>query len=265
MKNKMKIYGLHLVLVFLLPMFLMQVLPSLFGLAVTTLTGKDGNSLLLLCSAAASVATIGCSVWMVHKAKPQEFSLQVPKFYILLAVFCILFLFLFGDQVLSTWISNHVSDPGMAQRTAALEMADLKQNLWLYLIYALLVAPVAEELLFRIALYPYLKKVMNWIPAMFLTAISFGAIHMTATHLVTATLFGILLVLIMERTGCIWITIAGHIFYNMAVLLVDSDRIARLAAQDGVVFLVAFGMLLLLSGYIARQDTLRDLREWKGD
>lgn len=265
MKNKMKTYGLHLVLVFLLPMFLMQVLPSLFGLAVTVLTGKNQGSLLLLCSVAASFVTIGSSMWLVHKAKPQEFSLQVPKFYILLAVFGILFLFLFADQVLSAWILNHVSDPGMAQRTVALETADLEHNLWLYVIYALLVAPVAEEFLFRIALYPYLKKTMNWIPAMFLTAVSFGAIHMTATHLVTATLFGVLLVLIMERTGCIWITIACHIFYNMAVLLVNSEQIARMAAKDWVVFMVAFGMLALLSGYIARQDTLRELREWKGD
>lgn len=265
MKNKIITYSFSLALVFLLPMFLMQVLPSLFGLAVVIATGNDGNSLLLWCSVAASFFTVGCSIWLIHKAKPQEFSLQVPKFYILFAVFVILFLFLFADQILSTWILNHVSDPGMAQRTAALETADLEQNLWLYIVYALLVAPVAEEFLFRIALYPYLKKVMSWIPAMFLTAISFGAIHMTTVHLVTATLFGVLLVLIMERTGCIWITIVGHIFYNMAVLLVDSEQIARLSAKDGVVFLVAFGMLLLLSGYIARQDTLRELREWKGD
>lgn len=262
MRNQIKTYVMNFVLVFVVPMLLVQILPLAVCLLLSVLTGQDSmDSYFLLSIIVSSLAAVLYSLFFIRQTNTGGFSFQVPKVHVIVMVMCILLVFLFADQILSAWILNHLSDPGMIQRAETVGDIGTGWNLWMYVTYALLIAPISEEFVFRIALYPYLKKSMHWIPAMFLTSLSFGAIHMTVTHLVTATLFGIVLVLVMERTQCIWITIAGHVFYNMSVLFVDRDLVSSLSENDTVVFLTAFATLAVLAGYVAKRETLRELKQ----
>lgn len=264
MINKIKLYMGNFALTFIAPMLLVQILPSVLCLLLCVSAGGDyfNNKYILVASIISSLIVIVFSIFIMKRTRLHEFSTQVPKIYMLIIIGILLFVFMFVDQVMSTWILNNISDPGMIERTESLNAIDLPQNLLLYLAYALLVAPITEEFLFRIALYPYLKKSMNWMLAMLCTSISFGAIHMTTTHLITATLFGMVLVLILERTKCIWITIVCHIFYNMSVLFIDMNMVADLAKNDLIVFLLTFGLLASLFGYITKRETLREIKEF---
>lgn len=266
MINKIKVHVTDLALVFMLPMFLTQVLPGILLLVVSVILKQDNpdNQYIIFSFILSSLIVILCSIIIYAKTKTYEFTSEMPKFYMIIVIGCILCLFLLIDNVISQWMMLHVSDTGMMQRTESLDSLNLDQNLLLYLVYALLIAPVAEEFLFRVALYPYLKKSMNWIAAMLFTSVSFGAIHMTVTHLITATLFGILLVLILERTKCIWFTIICHIFYNMAVVFLDMERIKTISGNNWIVFLLTLCLIVVLSVYIIRQEILRKLKNKSG-
>lgn len=264
MINKIKTQAVNFVLTFMIPMFLVQLLPIILWLITCVFLNDNffDEKYILTASIVAALMGILYSICIMRKTKTQEFSTQVPKIHIMIGIGIVLLAFLFVDQVLSVWILNNIADPGMAERTASLNAMDVQQNLLLYVLYALIIAPISEEFIFRIALYPYLKKSMNWMLAMLFTSIAFGAIHMTTTHLITATLFGMVLILILEKTKCIWITIICHIFYNMSVLFLDMGMIASLAENDLIVFLLTFGLVALLFGYIAKQETLKEMKEF---
>ena len=77
---------------------------------------------------------------------------------------------------------------------------------------------------------------------------------MTISHLITATLFGIVLVLIMEQTDCIWITIVCHIAYNLGTLCVTGNEMASLANNTVMTVLFFLAFLFLIGICIAKQD-----------
>lgn len=264
MISKIKTHVVNFILTFGVPMFLVQLLPGILWMIVCVFFLHDDYfdvKHILVTSIISAVIGILYSIRIMQKTKTQEFTTQVPKIYIMIGLGVLLLAFLFVDQVLSVWILNNIADPGMVERTASLNSMDIQHNLLLYVSYALLIAPVSEEFIFRIALYPYLKKSMNWMLAMLFTSVAFGMIHMTTTHLITATLFGMVLVLILEKTKCIWITIICHIFYNMSVLFLDMNIVVSLAENDLVVFVLTFGLLAVLFGYIVKQETLREIKE----
>ena len=87
-----------------------------------------------------------------------------------------------------------------------------------------------------------------------MSSVMFGLIHMTISHLITATLFGIILVLIMEHTKCIWITIICHIAYNLGTLCVTGNEMTSLANSTVMTVLVFLAVLFLIGICIAKQD-----------
>lgn len=234
------------ILVFLLvPMLLIQVLPSLIYM-----TGVN----IVMSSIVASFATILLSLLFSKKVCDRDMTNYFPKPGIFIVCCILMIVFLMIDQTLFLWISNHITDPGMTARTDAIGSMDLESNMAWYLLYAVIVAPVSEECLFRIGLYRYLKKSFSWMTALIASSVMFGLIHMTISHLVTATLFGMLLCLILERTKCIWITIICHMWYNFCTLFVPTDAMSGLASHTVITVLVFFGIVYLLAVGMLKQD-----------
>ena len=64
-----------------------------------------------------------------------------------------------------------------------------------------LLAPVAEELIFRGVLYPAVKSLCHRHVALFSVAALFGIIHGNIAVVVPLTIFGVMLALLYERTG----------------------------------------------------------------
>lgn len=79
---------------------------------------------------------------------------------------------------------------------------------------AIVLAPMAEEALFRGVLYPSIKQMGHPRMAVWMTSILFGAIHMNLVVFLPLTLFGLVLVFIYEKTDRLIAPIVAHAFFN---------------------------------------------------
>lgn len=86
---------------------------------------------------------------------------------------------------------------------------------WVYLT-AGLAAPVVEEIVFRGVLFSAIRDAGWFRTALFGTAVLFGAIHFNLSVLVPLSAFGVLLALLLDRTGNLLAPIAAHMVFNAA-------------------------------------------------
>jgi membrane protease YdiL (CAAX protease family) len=82
------------------------------------------------------------------------------------------------------------------------------------LVFAVLVAPLLEELLFRGFLYRAFERDWGWIQALVLTSIVFGVYH---SFFLNAFAFSLVLVCLLRRTGSLQATVLAHAFSNLVV------------------------------------------------
>jgi len=82
-------------------------------------------------------------------------------------------------------------------------------------LYAIILGPVCEELIFRAVTYSAAKKVMPYYAAIIVQAILFGAYHMNAIQGSYAFVLGLGLGYIMYLYNNIFITIFVHIIFNI--------------------------------------------------
>lgn len=81
-------------------------------------------------------------------------------------------------------------------------------------ISAVIVAPLTEEVIFRGYLYPVVKRFSDrWFAALF-TGVIFGVIHFNLLALPTLAVMGVVLVILYEVTGSLWVPIACHAAFN---------------------------------------------------
>ena len=79
---------------------------------------------------------------------------------------------------------------------------------------AIIIAPIAEELIFRGYLYPVVKRFTDrWFASIF-SGVLFGVIHFNVMGLPMLALMGIILAVIYERSGSLWVPIGCHAAFN---------------------------------------------------
>lgn len=94
-----------------------------------------------------------------------------------------------------------------------LEARELGQMLP-FLAYALVLAPVWEEVFFRGTLFPWLADRLPVHQAQWLSALAFGAVHLHGPTLIPLTVFGALLAGIYRTSGSLVPSILVHAFFN---------------------------------------------------
>jgi len=90
---------------------------------------------------------------------------------------------------------------------------------------ACLVAPVAEEVLFRGYVYATVKRFTDRSFSAVFTSTVFAVMHLNVLSLAPLWVLALCLTIAYEMTGCIWVPIAMHAIFNsvsMAVLLISS-------------------------------------------
>jgi membrane protease YdiL (CAAX protease family) len=86
---------------------------------------------------------------------------------------------------------------------------------------AVVAAPVCEEIVFRGFFYPVLKHFSGAWPAAICSAIVFSGAHGSLTAFLPLFLFGLLLVLVYEKTGSIWAPMSVHFCFNGATVIIQ--------------------------------------------
>ena len=111
----------------------------------------------------------------------------------------------------------------LAEDQRAVDLIVNTKSWWLrgYLMFfAVVLAPIAEEFIFRGVLFPFVKQLgwprLAWFGVSFL----FALIHVNAPTLVPLFVLALVLTWLYEKTGCLLAPIAAHSLFNSANLLI---------------------------------------------
>lgn len=88
-------------------------------------------------------------------------------------------------------------------------------------ITACLLQPVTEEIIFRGYLYPAIKRHTDRPFATLVSAIVFAALHFHVPTLAPLFILGILLVLVYEGSGSLWVPIGIHALFNTTTVVLQ--------------------------------------------
>ncbi|MDF7800530.1 type II CAAX endopeptidase family protein [Pontiellaceae bacterium B1224] len=89
----------------------------------------------------------------------------------------------------------------------------------LYMITAIFIAPVYEELLFRGIAFPYFVKRAGLIPAIVIVSVLFALMHPHLPSFVPLAMLSGTLCLTYWRTGSLWTSIGVHMIFNAVTIL----------------------------------------------
>lgn len=108
-------------------------------------------------------------------------------------------------------------------------------NLWLELVTAGLIVPIAEELIFRGIVFKRMKAVMKPALAIIFSSVIFGIVHGNLVQFVYATILGMGMCFVYMRCRNLWAPIIMHMAANIfSVLLSDCKPVAE--AMENMVF-----------------------------
>jgi membrane protease YdiL (CAAX protease family) len=83
-----------------------------------------------------------------------------------------------------------------------------------------LMAPLAEEIIFRGLLYGWLRRFWQVLPATLLSALVFGLVHAMIPVIAAAFVVGLALAYVYERTGSLWPPVIMHATQNCLAMAI---------------------------------------------
>ena len=138
------------------------------------------------------------------------------------SIFWIMPAFVFAMMIVSsilfacgwqTWVQDSLGAKPQEAVSLVRETSDVGLLLAMA-VSAIIIAPIAEELIFRGYLYPVVKRFTDrWFASIFSGAL-FGVIHFNVMGLPTLALMGIILAVIYEKSGSLWAPIGCHAAFN---------------------------------------------------
>jgi len=88
------------------------------------------------------------------------------------------------------------------------------------LFVACVLAPIAEELLFRAGLYRFVRQKLGRKPALLISGLCFGALHGNLAGFLPLGVLGMLLAIVYESTGSLRVNVIAHAFFNLNTILI---------------------------------------------
>ena len=174
---------------------------------------------------------------MPVKMKPSRF---VVVFFISVAA---MYITNFIGSLLTIWIAFIKGKPLISPATDAI----LNSSFIYSLIYAAVLAPVFEELIFRKLLLDKLRRFGD-LPAILMTGIAFGLFHMNLTQIFYATVLGFIFAYITIQTNTVRYSILLHMMINFIATimspLVSQGNIA------GILLIYVWVMIALTLGIV---------------
>lgn len=194
------------------------------------------------------------AAWLATRPTAADFGLRRPdRMWISIGL---LFAVYVGFIVLSgLWVTAL----GIEQRDTLpdeLGVKDSTVNLVLVLILVTVMAPVAEEILFRGYIYRALRNWRGVWPAAIISGVLFGAIHIGSSPIgfvVPLAILGVGLALLYHWTGSLYLPVALHALNNSIAFGASQDWSWQIAATIPVALAVSLGSLWLLGRFLGRR------------
>ncbi|MBR3164139.1 CPBP family intramembrane metalloprotease [Candidatus Saccharibacteria bacterium] len=105
-------------------------------------------------------------------------------------------------------------DWNQSQDLGGFELASTVGEKWLAFVALVVIAPIAEEVIFRGWLYGKLRARMSALPAILIVSILFGVVHGQWNVGILVAIMSVAMCLIRELTGTIWSGILVHMIRN---------------------------------------------------
>lgn len=119
------------------------------------------------------------------------------------------------------WMESLIGESSVQDAVKMLRESGDAMIVGLMAFSAVLLAPVAEEIIFRGYLYPVAKKFSNVRIGMLFSALVFAVGHGNAPLLLPLFLLGMILAAAYEWTGSLWASISVHLCFNAATVAIQ--------------------------------------------
>lgn len=118
------------------------------------------------------------------------------------------------------------------------------KSLWMLIFWMGIVAPVAEEAVFRWLVFLRLRDFLSLWKAAVISAVIFGIYHGNAVQGVYAAVLGVVFAWVLEKSGSLWSSVLLHIGANVWILLFGEYYESILEKWGSVSFLILLALLL---------------------
>ena len=132
------------------------------------------------------------------------------------------YLFLYGLEATgyNAWLSDHFGDQAKLQQTVkTYQEANAVTVRVMIAISVVLIAPIAEEIVFRGYIYTVTKRFSDRFFAAALSSLLFGVVHFNIMALLPLVFLALILTLAYELTGSLWAPISIHAMFNGTTIL----------------------------------------------
>lgn len=166
------------------------------------------------------------------------------SYMILTALFAVLFSMAVSGLISSLQIDNIY---GSYEETAS----NLLQGNIIYRLFAIgMLAPAAEELIYRGLVYNRAEKELGVGAAMIISSAAFGIFHFNLVQGVYAFLIGMACAWFYEKSGSLRVSICMHMAINIVAVLSDYYGLAEVAEQGKVFEILCILLEFVISIYI---------------
>ena len=134
----------------------------------------------------------------------------------------ITYLFLFSIELwgYGVWLEERFADDNKLQQTVkTYQEASAVTVRIMIAISAIIIAPVAEEIVFRGYIYTATKRFSNRFFAAILSSLLFGVVHFNISAFIPLVFLALLLTIAYELSGSIWAPISIHALFNASTIL----------------------------------------------
>ncbi len=205
----------------------------------------DGDTLMLV-TAIATAATLLVGVLWYRRYKPAtDFNLkQVVNGKLIAAMACLgLSLQFLVSMCLSAVYP--VLPESLINQYGELMESLIGGNIWLSLLVTVILAPLAEEFLFRGLTMKMAQKVLPFMAANVIQAILFGIYHMNWIQGVYAFVLGVILGFTAEYFHSVWASVLLHAFVNGSAEVLSLLPEAVTETYIGIIGIAVVGVVLL--------------------
>lgn len=122
------------------------------------------------------------------------------------------------------------------------------KSFWILVLGMGIIAPIAEEAVFRWLIYLRLRDVMGIFPAALISAVIFGAYHMNLTQGIYAAILGLGFAYLLEFSGSLVSSALLHIGANVWVLILSEERVLSTIQKN--LILLPLILALFLTGIL---------------
>lgn len=144
--------------------------------------------------------------------------IAVPTVFVIWSLMAVLDMAGFNE-----WIADLLGQEETRQEMVlALLQEDDPLVLGLLALVAVVGAPLSEEVIFRGYIYPVFKKFAGMSLAILFSGALFAVVHNNLAALLPLFVLGMVLAILYEATGSLWMPIAVHLVFNLGTVVVQN-------------------------------------------